>query len=61
MSGARTSFRFVTGMTVKDAMSKNKALMPPEFADASFCNQFDYRCEAAARTWLRPHAQDNLM
>ena len=28
---------------------------------AVFCDKFDYRAAAAARTWLRPHAMDNLM
>lgn len=26
-----------------------------------FCDNWGPRCEAAARTWTRPHAQDNLM
>lgn len=60
-TGARTSFKLATGMTYGDAISRDKAKLPTEFAEAVFCDKFEFRCEAAARTWLRPHAQDNLM
>ncbi len=50
-----------TGVMYGDAMRRNRAALPEEFQSAIFCESFDFRCEAAARTWSRPHAQDNLM
>ena len=32
-----------------------------EFADASFCEDWKFRLECAARTWNRPHPQEALM
>lgn len=61
MLGARTSFKLVTGIRLADALSRNKAVLPEEFAEATFCDKWDFRLEAAARTWQRPHPQDNLM
>ena len=61
LTGARTSFKLVTGVDMSTAALRDKAQLPEEFADGVFCSSFVTRCEAAARTWLRPHAQDNLM
>ena len=60
-AGARTCFKSLVGIKLGDAMARNKSLLPEEFADASFCEDYDFRCDATARTWLRPHAQDNLL
>ncbi len=59
--GARTSFKLVTGVKLSQATARSKEGLPQEFADAVFCDKWDYRVEAAARTWQRPHAMDNLM
>ena len=60
-TGARTSFKCATGMRMGDVLSKDKSKLPEQYAEGVFCEKFEVRCEAAARTWLRPHAQDNLM
>ena len=39
----------------------DKAALPEEFAAGRFCEDYEFRCEASARTWARPHAQDNLL
>lgn len=59
--GAKTCFRAAVGTTVEDALSKDKALLPEDFQEASYCSDFQMRCGASARTWLRPHAMDNLL
>jgi hypothetical protein len=61
LAGAKTSFKLATGISFADAMARDKARLPEQFADAFFCDEWAYRLEAAARTWQRPHAQDNLM
>lgn len=48
-------------MDMATAMRRDKSTLPAEFAEGVFCRQYAFRCEAAGRTWLRPHAQDNLM
>ncbi|KAG2447093.1 hypothetical protein HYH02_007842 [Chlamydomonas schloesseri] len=60
-NGARTSYKAVTGVTFGDAMRRKREELPEVFREAHFCENFEFRCEAAARTWSRPHAQDNLM
>ncbi len=60
-AGARTSFKLVAGVTLGDALTRNRQTLPAELSDARFCDKWDVRCQAAARTWTRPHAQDNLM
>ena len=60
-AGTKTCFTSVTGITAGDALRRDKSLLPPEFADATFCEDYEFRCEASARTWSRPHAQDNLL
>lgn len=61
LAGAKTSFKLATGISFADAMARDKARLPEQFADGFFCDEWAYRLEAAARTWQRPHAQDNLM
>ncbi|GIL73672.1 hypothetical protein Vretimale_5447 [Volvox reticuliferus] len=60
-NGARTSYKLVTGVSFGDALHRNRDALPDAFRDAPFCENYEFRCEAAARTWQRPHAQDNLM
>jgi len=61
VAGARTCFKVVTSLKLSEALQRNKAALPEAFADASWCDDYDFRCEATARTWSRPHAMDNLM
>jgi hypothetical protein len=32
-----------------------------EYADAVFCEDWQFRLECAARTWMRPHPMESLM
>ena len=59
--GAKTCFKAATGLTVEEALKRDKSILPEEFQGATFCNDYDFRVGASARTWLRPHAQDNLL
>lgn len=58
--GAKTCFKVAHGMTIEEALQRDKTKLPEEFQEATYCSEFDMRCAAAARTWNRPHAIDNL-
>ena len=58
--GAKTSYIHVFGILLEDALKRGEKL-PSEFDSGTFCENYDARCDAAARTWMRPHAVDNLM
>ncbi|KAI8464866.1 MAG: hypothetical protein J3K34DRAFT_473966 [Monoraphidium minutum] len=60
-AGARTSFKLVSGVRLSDALARDRAALPAEFSGGVWCEKYDFRLSAAVRTWLRPHAQDNLM
>lgn len=60
-TGAKTCFKEVKSLTLGEAMSRDRSLLPEDWASARFCDEYDFRCGACARTWSRPHAQDNLM
>ena len=59
--GAPTSFSAVTGTTLGEARKMDPDAFPEAFRVAGFCEEFEARAEAAARTWARPHARDELM
>ena len=56
-----TSFMAVTSMHLEEALARNKSGLPEEFQEAVFCEEFQARLAATARTWRREHAQNNLM
>lgn len=58
--GAKTSYIHVFGILLEDALKKGEKL-PEEFDSGTFCENYEGRCDSAARTWMRPHAVDNLM
>ena len=60
-TGAKTCFRHVTSTSFEDAVKKDRTILPQEFQEGLFCEDFEFRCGASARTWLRSHAQDNLL
>ncbi|KAL4458032.1 hypothetical protein ABPG75_012897 [Micractinium tetrahymenae] len=60
-NGAATSFMHVFSLRLGEALQRSKAAFPPEFAAGAFCEDFEARCDACARTWMRPHALDNLL
>lgn len=60
-NGAKTCFKQAYGTTLQDALTLDKSQLPPDFAAASYCDNFAARADACARTWLRPHAMDNLL
>jgi hypothetical protein len=39
----KTSFRFATGLTLADAVAKDKSVLPEAFADGVFCDNFSER------------------
>lgn len=59
--GGKTCFKHVTSLTFEQAMSKDKTILPESFNEGLFCEDFEFRCGASARTWQRSHAQDNLL
>jgi hypothetical protein len=50
-----------TATTLAQALQRNREALPDGFAEGTFCDTYEYRLHSAARTWQRPHAQDNLM
>ena len=60
-AGAKTCFKHVTSLRFEEAMTKDRSVLPDTFAEGLFCEDFDFRCGASARTWQRSHAQDNLL
>jgi len=60
-AGARTSYKAVYGLSYAEASQRSREVLPEAFAEGLFCDKWNVRLEAAARTWQRPHAQDNLM
>ena len=60
-AGARTSFTHVFSLRLEEALQRSKAAYPAEFAEGTFCEDYETRCDACARTWMRPHAMDNLL
>ncbi len=62
-AGAKTCFLEVTSVRLGQALQRSLADLPPGWAEkgAVWCDDYDFRVGACARTWLRPHAQDNLM
>ena len=61
LTGGKTCFKHVTSLTFEQAMSKDKSILPETFSEGFFCEDFEFRCGASARTWQRSHAQDNLL
>ena len=60
-AGGKTCFKEVTSLKLGDALSMDRSLLPGSWAAAAWCDNYEFRCGACARTWSRPHAQDNLM
>ena len=60
-AGGKTCFKEVASLKLGDALSMDRSVLPDGWAAAAWCDAYDFRCGACARTWSRPHAQDNLM
>lgn len=60
-NGGVTCYLHATATTLGVALQLDPSLLPPEFASASFCEDFDFRSKCASRTWKRDHAVKNLM
>ena len=56
-----TSFQAVTSLRIAQALQQDKSSLPEPFREGVFCEEFQARLTASARTWQRPHAQENLM
>lgn len=59
--GMATSYTHVFGATLGQALAMDASLLPEDFADAKFAQDFKFRCESAARTWDRPWPKEALM
>lgn len=60
-AGSKTCYLHVFSLTLGDALNRDKGVLPAEFSEGLFCEEYDTRCDACARTWMRPHAMDNLL
>ena len=60
-AGAKTSYTEVMATTAGAVAGRDRSTLPPAWSDARFCEDWDARLGAVARTWARPHAVDNLM
>ena len=60
-AGGKTCFKEVKGVHLEEALARDMSLLPKSWSSGTFCEDFEFRCGACARTWARPHAQDNLM
>eukprot|EP00250_Pteridium_aquilinum_P010437 c19387_g1_i1 orf=567-1340(-) len=60
-NGGATSYLHVTASTLGTALKYDVSLLPPEFANGRFCEDFDFRAKCTSRTWKRSHAVNNLM
>ena len=60
-AGGKTCFKEVASLKLGDALGMERSQLPDSWAAAAWCDNYDFRCGACARTWSRPHAQDNLM
>lgn len=60
-NGARTCFKSVWSTTLGSVLSKSQDALPTDFQGARFCENFEARADACARTWMRPHAIQNLL
>ena len=60
-AGAKTTYEEVYGATLETALQQQNNILPANFKNAEFCEDFEFRAKCAARTWLRPHPQEHLM
>ena len=61
-AGGATSFSEVASLRARAALDRTfAAALPPAWAAAAICDDWDFRVGACARTWARPHAVDALM
>lgn len=43
LAGAKTSFKLATGLTLAEAVAKDKAALPDAFAEGVFCDNYSER------------------
>jgi hypothetical protein len=60
-NGGVTCYKHATATTLGVALKQDSSLLPPEFAEGKFADEFDFRAKCAARTWQRDHPQKHLM
>ena len=60
-AGGKTCFKEVVSLKLGSALAKDTSDLPAEWAGAAWCENYEFRAGACARTWARQHAQDNLM
>ncbi len=57
-AGGKTCFLEVTSVRLGKALQRDLGSLPGLWAEkgAVWCDDYDFRAGACARTWLRPHA-----
>ncbi len=60
-AGSSTCFQHVFSTTLGGAQSEDRSSWPEQFQQACLCENYQICSDACSRTWLRGHAQDNLM
>lgn len=59
--GAATSYKCIVGSILGEVLQQDVGLLPEELRGGVFAQNFDYRTKAAARTWKKQYAQENLL
>ncbi|CAM6098552.1 unnamed protein product [Calypogeia fissa] len=60
-NGGVTCYKHAASTTLGVALQLDASLLPKEFGDKAFCENFDFRAKCASRTWKRDHPRENLM
>ena len=60
-NGGVTCYKHSTATNLGVALKQDLSLLPPEFAEAKFAEDFAFRTKCASRTWKRQHPQENLL
>ncbi|CAI5974616.1 unnamed protein product [Closterium sp. NIES-64] len=60
-NGGVTCYTHVTGTTLGVVLKQDASLLPAEFSNGVFAEDFDFRTKCASRTWKRQHPQEHLL
>eukprot|EP00898_Chlorokybus_atmophyticus_P000052 jgi/Chlat1/1047/Chrsp110S01557 len=57
-NGGVTCYEVVTAVKFGDIIKQDIKVLPEVYADATFCEDFEFRTVCTARTWKRAHAEE---
>ncbi|GJP50600.1 hypothetical protein CLOM_g9749 [Closterium sp. NIES-68] len=60
-NGGVTCYTHVTATTLGVVLKQDASLLPAEFQNGVFAEDFDFRTKCASRTWKRQHPQEHLL